>query len=235
MAGQDMPASIEVEKKFFVPGRLAELVQKAGGSAVGQKRFIDRYWDHPKTCVLGVQDCWLRQRESVWELKVPHGDAGAHRVGGERTVFRELSGHEAILSELPSWTDLLTRDLDGAGIDAYGFADVESLSSHLGLRQFAAFETIRAKYELPDFNASIDSDEALGVGGDSWRHSVMEIEIMCQTQDDVEEALNTIDKIAVMIGAQELPAKQGGKLEAYIRAKCPQMLAKLVEAGVLPE
>ena len=44
-----------------------------------------------------------------------------------------------------------------------------------------------------------------------------------------------IERVASLIDAQPLDTASGGKLETYIRRFCPDVLAQLLEAGVLTE
>ena len=47
-------------------------------------------------------------------------------------------------------------------------------------------------------------------------------------------AEDEIERVANLVGATPLTAS-GGKLETYIRRFCPDVLAQLLEAGVLTE
>lgn len=200
---------IEVEAKFEMKdlGTLRQAVEANGGQALGTKSFVDKYWDTPD-CTLARCDCWLRQRDDVWELKVPASDG---RSGGERTAFREISGEDAILHELVAEhpSKFQGRDL------AVALA---------GCVIFAEFTTTRAKFSLG--GCLIDVDTA------SFGHSVMEIEVMVDDEDDIPAARAKIDAVAALVDAKPL-ADTGGKLDTYIRRHAPTVLAALVDAGIL--
>lgn len=197
---------IEVESKFEMKdlASLRRAVQSNGGQALGTKSFVDKYLDTPE-CTLTRCDRWLRRRDDVWEFKVPVGNA---RSGGELTTFREISGEEAILDELVR----------------LGFQGRDLASAVAGCVVFAEFTTTRAKFNLG--GCLIDVDTA------SFGHSVMEIEVMVDHEDDIPAAQAKIDAVAALIDATPL-VESGGKLETYIRRHAPTVLAALVEEGIL--
>ena len=209
---------IEVEKKFVAPSDhavMAASVEAQGGKELGTKRFTDVYYD-TADCSLTRRDTWLRERDGAWELKLPVYE-DARRSGGERTVFTEVEGEAAVAAAL---RDLLP------GIDEKMSA--QPLSEMLNAAQvlpFAEFSTTRSKWKLG--NANIDADVA------SFGHAVMEIEVLCKSESDVDEAEAEVARVADILGAQPLSGSMGGKLETYIRRHCPSVLAQLVEAGVL--
>ena len=166
-------------------------------------------------CVLTRRDMWLRKRDSSWELKLPI-EADAKRSGGERTVFREVEGEDAVAKELDS---LLP---DGIGPVTEGALD--SMLAARGVAPLAEFSTTRAKFKLG--KAAIDADVA------SFGHSVLEIEILCRDPSEVDAANSEIDRVAEQLGVTPLGAI-GGKLETYIRNHCPAVLKELVDAGIL--
>ena len=208
-------AAIEVERKFQPedPDSLKRKVLENGGSVVGEKRFVDVYWDSAG-CVLTRRDTWLRQRGDGWELKVPIGDPADRRgaSGGERTVFREIEGAEAVAAALEP---LLPVKAEGP---------LASLLTANELAPFAEFETVRARYTLG--GCSLDADVA------SFGHAVLEIERMAESESEVSQAEAEIERVAALLGATPLGGT-GGKLETFIRTKRPDVLRQLVEAGVL--
>ena len=213
-------AKIEVERKFAAgdPAELSRVVTANGGTVLGEKRFHDQYWDTPQ-CDLTRRDTWLRRRDQQWELKLPVEEA-AKRSGGERSIFREVEGSaavaEALAPLLPGWDGAVPVEPD---------ADLEPRLRALKLVPFAELGTVRSKYKIGQ--GSIDADIA------SFGHSVVEIEVMCSTQEEVPAAEDEIGRIASLIGAKPLDGTTGGKLETYIRRFCPDVLAQLQEVGVL--
>ena len=208
-------AQIEVERKFQAPpdhAALAERIVANGGAVVGTKSFTDTYYDST-ACVLTRRDMWLRCRDGAWELKLPIED-DARRSGGERTVFREIEGTDAVAEALQTL-------LPGTS----GPEALESLIEAAGLEPFAEFSTTRSQYKLG--RASIDADIA------SFGHSVMEIEVMCTSASEVAAAEAEIARVAELCGATPLSGAMGGKLETFIRQHCPNVLAQLIDVGIL--
>ena len=132
--------------------------------------------------------------------------------GGERTVFREIEGADnvavALAPLLPIKSDL----------------SLTSLISANELQPFAKFATTRSQYKLG--NCSLDADVA------SFGHAVLEIEMMARAEEEVPEAEVEIARVAELLGAQPLEGT-GGKLETFIRMQRPDVLAQLIESGVL--
>ena len=73
---------------------------------------------------------------------------------------------------------------------------------------------------------SIDADIA------SFGHSVVEVEVMVETEAAVPAAEAEIARVASAL--QLTPMQQtGGKLETFIRRSAPAVLAALVDEGIL--
>ena len=77
---------------------LEAAVAAEGGKELGTKTFTDIYYD-TAGCSLTRRDMWLRCRDGAWELKLPV-DEDARRSGGERTVFTEVEGEDAVAEAL---------------------------------------------------------------------------------------------------------------------------------------
>ena len=207
---------IEVEKKFAAPSDHAALeaaVVAEGGTHLGTKSFTDVYYD-TAGCSLTRRDMWLRCRDGAWELKLPV-EEDARRSGGERTVFTEVEGEEAVAKALQSLLPVAEAPQ----------TPLAELLASAQVSPFAEFSTSRSKWTMG--SASIDADVA------SFGHAVMEIEVMCSSQAEVAAAEAEIARVADLLGAQPLSKGSGGKLETYIRRHCPSVLEQLVEAGVL--
>lgn len=213
-APRSAKAPIEVERKFETQNldQLRERVLSQGGRVVGEVQFTDTYFD-TDDCVLSRCDQWLRRRDTEWELKVPIEGVAA-RSGGERTVFTELCGEQAICAELGRLHP-----------DRFVGADLEAALTAAGCRSFANFSTTRSKFELG--GCHIDADFA------TFGHSVVEIEVVVEDEKDVGRAEHEITHVAELLAAQPLIGKTGGKLETYIRRHAPQVLVHLVQAGIL--
>ena len=77
-----------MEAKFCVPSDISPLLLAGGGTLTRPaSRLRDVYWD-TRQAGLMARDLWLRQREGVWQLKLP-GAGGASRQGGT-TTYREV-------------------------------------------------------------------------------------------------------------------------------------------------
>ena len=61
----------------------------------------------------------------------------------------------------------------------------------------------------------------------------MEIERLVDDASEVAAAEAQIARVAGLVGAEPLTGALGGKLETYIRRHCPEVLAALVEEGIL--
>lgn len=228
-------ALIEVESKFSPPGdtnKLGRQITELGGRPKGSPiEFVDTYWD-TQDCSLTRRDIWLRCRETAgrpqWELKLPvevGGKSHGKRSGGERTVFREVEGAEAVGLALRS---VLARELGGAPPSSSLAAALHEAKCF----PFAALTTARARWQLGE--CSLDLDAASGPPGDeaSFSHAVMEIEMMVPDEAGVADAEVEIQRVAALVGARPV-GSTGGKLETFIRRNCPAVFAQLVEAGVL--
>eukprot|EP00966_Prymnesium_polylepis_P278524 6435162-Prymnesium_polylepis.1 len=226
-------ALIEVERKFEASigaDALEAAVAAMGGCTLGSVRFTDSYYDTPD-CVLTRSDTWLRRRDSSWELKVPVED-DARRSGGERTVFREVEGAAEVavaLSQLQPdrfEEQAPVEAVDNAtGEDGAADARLVQLIGAARMAPFAEFETVRSKHSLG--RCTIDLDVA------SFGMSLIEIEVMCERADQVADAEVEIERVAALLQARPLAKGTGGKLETYIRRHCPEVLAQLVDAGIL--
>jgi len=212
-------ALIEVERKFeytLDAATLQAAVVARGGELKGEKRFTDVYWD-TSDCVLTRRDMWLRSRDGCWELKLPV-EEDAKRSGGERTIFTEIEGADAVATSLATLMPTF-----GNGGSAGGA--IEERLCAAGAQPFAEFGTVRTTFAVG--KCSVDADVA------SFGHAVIEIEMMCAAKDEIPAALDEIEATARLLGAQPLSKGSGGKLETFIRRHCPDVMKQLVQAGIL--
>lgn len=218
-------ALIEVERKYAAAtdaSSFQQQVEQHGGEVLGHKRFTDVYYD-TIGCSLTSRDIWLRARDGEWELKLPLDDevSAVARSGGERTVFKEVVGAAEVSRELEVLLPTSTKAADADDAERR----LEQILRAAGATPFAEFETVRSRYRLGD--CAIDADIA------SFGHSVLEIEVMCCSREEVPAAEAEIQRVATLVGVTPL-GDSGGKLETYIRRFCPMMLQKLIEANILP-
>ena len=216
--------AIEVERKYDASSvsveTLRETVESLGGVTKGVVTFTDVYYDTPDAA-LAARDTWLRARSGAWEIKVPlRGDE--RRSGGERSVFREVEGAGPCLRELNIALGAHNPE-DGSSDDE---AALVAAMASCSVVPFAEFTTERAKFELD--GASVDVDAA------SFGHAVCEVEVLCAYASQVPDAEAKIAYVAQRLGLTPL-TDSGGKLETYIRRHAPEVLAALVEEGILQE
>lgn len=227
------PPNIEVERKYAFDADVPKLRAAAlaiNATELAHVAFCDAYYDTPDAR-LTTSDVWLRRRTTaretpsidadadaaaaaVWELKLPLRDA--ERRGGERTVFRELIGEEAVAEALGR---LLPRPLGATGAPLH-----ERLAS-AGVAPFGSFSTARSKWRCG--NCAIDADIA------SFGHAVLELEVMCDDEAAVPAAEREIERVAALLGARALPTGTGGKMEQFLRHHCHDVAERLIAAGVL--
>lgn len=178
--------SIEVERKF-VPGPDVEKnLYALGAVLLKEMTFRDSYYDSPDLR-LTLADCWLRKRGDSWELK--HPPQQVHRgLTGAFTQYLELTQEEDIINKV---SELL------------GVPHPSSIEG-FGLGVFASFVTCRRKFQLPlEENSStkivVDLDEA------DFGFAVGEVEVLVQTQEEVQHACEKVEEICRKLGKHNDP------------------------------
>lgn len=169
--------AIEVERKFVITSSSVDKLKEMGAVLNTERTFTDRYFDDLKYSLM-LQDCWLRQRNQNWELKVPRGISCTlatqyEEITNEREVVKYLMRHfnvEEFSAELRA----------------------SSLVKIIGLEEFATFTTHRQSYSLPQCSVDLDiTDFGFQVG---------EIEVMVTNESRIPAALNTIEDVANKLG-----------------------------------
>ncbi|OWF48008.1 uncharacterized protein LOC110453593 isoform X2 [Mizuhopecten yessoensis] len=176
---------IEVERKFVITAKCVDKLKELGASLNVEKTFTDRYYDDSKYS-LTLQDCWFRQRNLDWELKV------ARRLSCSlSTQYEEITKEKDIVKYL----------IQHFSVD--GFSEelsVSDLVKIVGLEEFATFTTHRQSYSLPECTVDLDiTDFGFQVG---------EIEVMVTNESRIPSALNTIEDMAKKLGFQCLSKMQ---------------------------
>lgn len=195
---------IEVEKKFTLSSEDIERITE-GAEFLGEKSFTDTYFD-TSGYLLTKSDKWLRLRGNRFELKLPM-NAGKGSSQRQLDQYEELDTDEAIYKALDiKPTATLQKDLE---INGY--------------KSFSTFTTTRKKYKNGDFVIDLDVID--------FGYSIGEIELMVESQSEMEEALNKILVFAKEQGLSVAPVR--GKVIEYIRRNNPEHLKTLEEAGVL--
>ncbi|KAL5021149.1 hypothetical protein ScPMuIL_000304 [Solemya velum] len=174
---------IEIERKFKVPKNSHVKFAAIGADLIIEKTFTDVYYDNLNYS-LTLQNCWFRNRNSVWELKVPV-------LTGEKLLFstqyREITDTKEIIEYLSAVIP------DGRQSKVKPMQDV---LVDLGLVAFATITTTRQTYALPHCTIDVDLTD--------FGFSVGEIEVMVSSENRIPEALRTIETVAAELGF-ELP------------------------------
>ena len=184
---------IEVEKKFIVQqDELARLTR--GARFLSEVKHTDVYYDTADHA-LTRKDIWLRTREGKFELKFPVSAVGAVR---RIIAYDEIENDAAIREKL-------------------GIPDGEPLAGFLGKLGYLPFATItttRSKYEKDGFH--IDADNA------DFGYSVLEIELMVASEDEVKAAYRRILDFAAANGIPVPEKWTRGKVIEYIKRNNPE-------------
>ncbi|XP_062593030.1 uncharacterized protein LOC134254522 [Saccostrea cucullata] len=167
---------VEVERKFKVTADTKIRLVEIGAELHKEKVFLDRYYDNPDYA-LTLKDCWLRQRNGCWEIKVVNGPLTKFS-----TQYQEITNCNEIVDFLVN--HFRREDLSGAPID--------QVIQKLGLVQFVEFTTTRQTYFLPECTIDLD---LTGFG-----YQVGEIEVMASDKSQIPRALDTITSVAKKLG-----------------------------------
>ncbi|MBU0645933.1 CYTH domain-containing protein [Patescibacteria group bacterium] len=187
---------IEVEKKFQLsPEEEAKLI--AGAQFVKEVTNTDTYFDNEQYD-LTANGLWLRQRNDRFELKVnvskKLNELG--RPDWNTTEFKELETDDEIREEL---------HLGNTG----NIADDIAMA---GYEPFVTLKTERKMYQKDDYVISIDTID--------YGYHVVEIELMVETQKEVEAASEQIVKYAESVGINNDPVR--GKVMEYLYRNNPE-------------
>lgn len=199
---------IEVEKKFFLSADdEARLLD--GATFSKEASITDSYYDDD-SYALTLKDWWLRLRDGAFELKVPLRAKGVEQATNQ---YYELEDEQEIR-------------------EALGLNGDESLAQAIeqaGYEVFCPCETTRRKYQKDGFAIDLDT---VTYGDNSFRYAIAEIELMVESEADVEDATN---KIIAFAQAHDLATDTLilGKVGAYIKDVLPSHYGALVQAGIL--
>jgi predicted adenylyl cyclase CyaB len=190
---------IEVEKKFALKeGDIDKLID--GAKYLGKVVNHDIYYDTADN-QLSFNNIWLRQRNNKFELKVPVSGLNKKNKYGV-TRYHELHTDKSITHELKiKKGDSLEQSLHQAGF-----------------KPFASYVTNRQKYKKSNFNIFIDNTD--------FGFQVAEIELLVDTQEDIESAAQKIVKFA-----KDVDLKidyVSGKITHYLKKFKPDLYRKLL-------
>ena len=197
---------IEVEKKFKLEGSFFEKILREG-TFLKQKKFHDTYYD-THDWKYTVQNKWLRNRDSKFELKV-----AVEQARGTIDRYDEITDPMTIL-------------------EALGLPLGPSISKALeesGIVPFCSFSTDRRKYQLGEF--TIDVDRATF---NDLSYAVAEIEILVQDVTRISDAENKIIRF-LENESVDWRATVYGKLSYFLRHINPSHFRALVNARVIRE
>ncbi|XP_061197312.1 uncharacterized protein LOC133205500 [Saccostrea echinata] len=167
---------VEVERKFKVTADTKIKLVEIGAELHKEKVFFDKYYDNPDYA-LTLKDCWLRQRNGSWELKVVNG-----RLTKFSTQYQEITNYNEIVDFLVN--HFRREDL--------GDAPIDQVIQKLDLVPFVEFTTTRQTYFLPECTIDLD---LTGFG-----YQVGEIEVMASDKSQIPRALDTITSVAEKLG-----------------------------------
>ncbi len=185
---------IEVEKKFILsPEQHNSLIKVAKF----QKEivFTDTYYD-TKDFQYIKQDTWLRKRNEAFQLKVPL-TLDKHRLVDQ---YEEITDSEDIKQRL----NLPLQNPIQEGIE------------QAKLHSFCKCTTTRKKYQYKDF--IIDTDE---VEYEDFSYQIAEIELMVDTEEEVEQAIQKILNFTKTLNLEITPVR--GKVIEYLKRKEPEI------------
>jgi len=196
--------SLEVERKFVVPGDYKERLRDNGFEPVHQFRenLVDAYFDFASgDFPLLTNDHWLRKRNGDWELKYPVGGGSMASSMDEEsyessqqstTLYHETSNLEDILCKVrvvsPAAAALMPELSDDDDDDEE--VNLNTLVERSVLRPFAQLETKRKCYKRSSDNVNIVVDET------DWGYIIGEIEVMVETKEQVCAATQQIEALA---------------------------------------
>ena len=198
---------IEVEKKFYVDDKTIAKLKKLG-KVVSEKRVLDHYWDKNDFSVT-KSDCWLRKRNGKWQMKIGvQKQANVKRI----TVYEELDDEKDI-------AEYLSLDLQVG-------TEFEELLKKQKYNCFMTIDKARLRLEIDEFTIDIDDFDD---GQD-----ILEIELVVDSQDQVQEAVDKIFKFVKDIGIDPKP-KRFGRVVDYIQKEYPELFNELMRKGVVQE
>lgn len=189
---------IEVEKKFkLTDTQVSSLLQKA--TFLKQVEFTDTYYDDANFSHI-LKDEWLRDRNGKFQLKVPLS-IDSHRLVDQ---YEEIEDDASIIEHL-------------------NLNQKESIADNLSqknIKPFCKCHTIRKKYQNQEF--IIDIDE---VNYEDFSYSICEIEILVETESEVEAAIQKILDFSKKHNLEVAPVR--GKVVEYIKRKYPDIYNQL--------
>lgn len=163
---------------------------------IAECQFHDRYFDTP-SFDLTLRDIWLRKRKGCWELKCPTTVDRTAKTNGEEpkvadlcTRYKEITD----LLEIQQRVEEVIKEHNGDEQRSSSSEDEQSWLSEMNLICFAEFTTVRKAFTLEEEGVHIDLDQA------DFGYSVGEIEVLVPEGEDVQLALEKIERTAQKLG-----------------------------------
>ncbi|KAK6185519.1 hypothetical protein SNE40_007733 [Patella caerulea] len=173
---------VEIERKFSIGPDTEAKLKNSGAKLKSEKSFTDVYWDN-EDYLLTLSDCWLRRRDSYWQMKIPvHSDP----IFDVNTKYQELTKEKDIINFI---ANKLTLNLGKRSNLSY-------LLEKAKLIDFATINTVRKSYILDGCQVDLDST--------NHGFQVGEIEVVAPSSSEIPSALRTIDKVAKKLGLSPL-------------------------------
>lgn len=208
-----LSGSIEVERKFVPGPEVEKSLYALGAELFKEITFRDSYYDS-LDLRLTLSDCWLRKRGDSWELKHPP-QPGARGLIGASTQYTEVTEEDKIICKVS---------------EVLGVPTPPSIEAFC-LNEFASFVTRRRSFQLPLEESSgtmavVDLDEA------DFGFAVGEVEVIVQTQEEVQNAFQKVEEICKKLGVFQESAVQG-KVSTFLQLNRVEHYKQLTEAHVV--
>lgn len=171
----------EVEKKFKIPPDFTAVLLEQGWKYLEEIHLKDTYFD-TEAYELVRNDHWLRQRGTKWQLKCP--------TTQKPSTFIRIDRYEEIETE----KNIFERVRIVLNVAANILFDekTNNVAQVFGLKPIAEVESFRTKYRLGSFTIDLDRT--------NFDYELGEIELMCETEDEMPEATAKIFDMAGKLG-----------------------------------
>lgn len=246
LSEENLPC-IEVEQKFStanldeVQSKLLQMKFEPKGSNV---QFMDWYFDSPDL-QLCTKDCWLRFRHPTnapqkgsWQLKRGKTSNGLDFTGssGSSTVYEELEDDDALDLAESMLKESTVQEKTSEGseqcekLNGFLVPDLSRLREYR-MEPIARIETIRSSWASSNLNSDpVYQGITIDLDGTDYGYTVGEVEIVVQSNDEVEEARGRVKLVIEEICGNN-SSRALGKLETYLIENRPEVYEACVKAG----
>lgn len=198
---------IEVETRFAVtrPVRI-KLYSTLGEPS--RTTISDRYVG-PE---LALCDWWLRERNGIWELKLPAGTRRAAQGDGCTAAYREMEGTDALR--------LVTE---------HGFEPLE-------LKPYVNIMTVRDSWKFEILNKGRVYDIVLTVdettADNGFFCATGEVETLVSTEEEIADAIGTVEHVCDRYGLDIVRKVGGSKIIKYLYENDRVLYDQLANVGL---